>query len=107
MRVNSPGSKAQRSMVRSEASRIKQSITRKELYRKERLRIKWGLPQKTKIRISFNNNAAVYNTRLRLKKRGYVVDRGGMVAYYTQATQRHDRMEARAKKRGFVILSAI
>lgn len=104
MNRNAPGAKAQCSPAKWEAAKKKMSISKKELFRKERMRIKWGLPQKTKLRISFNSNPKVGATRYRLRKRGYIIERGGMVAYYTHTTQRHDRMEARARKRGFIFL---
>lgn len=105
MNRKAPGAKAQCSPARWEAAKAKMSVTKKEIFRKEKMRIKWGLPQKTKLHVSFNNNPIVMQTRYRLRKRGYIIERGGMVAYYTHATQRHDRMEARARKRGFIFLN--
>jgi hypothetical protein len=98
------GLKAQCSPAKWEAAKAKMSVTKKEIYRKEKIRIKWGLPQKTKWRVSFNNNPIVRMTRYRLRKRGYIIELGGMVAYYTHTTQRHDRVEALARKRGFIFL---
>lgn len=104
MSKNAPGLKAQCSPAKWEAAKAKMSVTKKEIYRKEKMRIKWGLPQKTKLHVSFNNNPIVRMLRYRLRKRGYIIECGGMVAYYTHTTQRHDRMEARARKRGFIFL---
>ena len=101
MSKNARGLKAQCSPAKWEAAKAKMSVTKKEIYRKEKVRIKWGLPQKTKWRVSFNNNPIVRVTRYRLRKRGYLIELGGMVAYITPDTTRSALVERRAQAKGF------
>ena len=79
----------------------------REIRRKERVRLHFGLPQKTKLRISYNG----YTPKMRLKsqhrhlfrKHGYIVERGDDVVYYDEQTDRSTIMEANARKWGLTV----
>lgn len=72
-----------------------------ETKRKEEIRIKWGLPQKTKIRIALSPIAYRKHVYY-LKSLGYIIDEVRKVAYYTNDTRRARRVEKvpRGKKIG-------
>jgi hypothetical protein len=71
----------------------KRTETRKELYEKERLRIKWGLPQKTKRHFRMEPVAKLLQ-RNRLQRLGYIIDETRLTAYYHSGTHRATRLEA-------------
>ena len=87
-----------------EAQRLaKAHATRLETIRKERIRVKWGLPQQTKMKIGHNRHHAYIRSYLR--KRGYIIpDRGGYVAYFDISTNRGALAEKRAIQNGFTIM---
>lgn len=72
---------------------------RRESIRKDRLRIKWGLEQKTRMRLVSGGKTRV-SQRYAMRKRGYVVPRGSNVAYYTEDTVRNLAAEKRALVNG-------
>lgn len=86
-----------------EAARLRKSLaSRRETIRKERIRIHWGFEQQTKMRLISNKEARVL--RHRLKRLGYIVPcRMSKVVYYTAATVRRPRLEARAPGCGITI----
>lgn len=85
------------------AERIaKSAATRRETVRKEHARIVFGLPQKTKLKIFSNPNRI--QIRYQLKKRGYLVERGGREAIVTPHTQRSPRYEEKARREGMKII---
>lgn len=76
---------------------------RRETIRKERLRIKWGLPQKTKMKlVSGGRKRACY--RHLLRKKNYIVGRGENDVYYDEHTDRRPKMEANAHKFGLRVV---
>lgn len=80
------------------AERIRKASERwKETRRKEEMRVRWGLEQKTKFKIGSGGYKRA-GCRFCLRKKGYEVARGSNVAYYTEATQRTARMEAWAER---------
>lgn len=81
------------------------SESRKELFRAERRRELFGLPRKTRLKIHAQPKA-VLQQRWKLKKRGYVIERGGRVAYYTDNTERCRDAESRWKFFKFLPLGA-
>lgn len=83
----------------------KMSESRKELIRKEKMRVKWGLEQKTGLRVVAGGRDRVC-IRHRLKKRGYIVERCGNDVYYNEDTNRSLVMEQTAKKRGLKIMES-
>lgn len=82
---------------REHARRLKSGASLRETIRKERMRIKWGLPQRTKLRLNEPDRGRI-SARYFLRKRGYHVARGANVAYYDAATRRGKRIERWAKK---------
>lgn len=72
---------------------------RRESIRKDRLRIKWGLEQKTRMRLVSGGKTRV-SQRYAMRKRGYIVPRGSNVAYYTDDTVRNLAAEKRALAHG-------
>ena len=87
--------------------RKKSSATRNDIIRRERLRIKWGLPQLTKIKLVLDEKAGQLQrmARYALKQRGYIVSRGAKVIYYNGSTRRSAVVERNAVKKGLTILS--
>lgn len=79
--------------------------SRNETIRKERMRINWGLPQRTKLKLTSAGHKAA-TARHRLKKRGYIVERGSTHIYYDDNTRRHIQMEQTAIKNGLRIEQA-
>jgi len=76
--------------------------SRRELIRKERMRIRWGLPQETKLRVISNRKAT--EARYALKRRGYIIPgRGSMEAYWDGNTTRSAVVEQHAKEVGFKV----
>lgn len=65
---------------------------RKRLYAEEHARVTFGLPQKTKIRVTKQPRQKILD-RCYLKKRGYILDESNCIAYYTPDTNRATRME--------------
>lgn len=107
-----PGSfqKGQSNKDRLSKKRYKEMIekmreSRKELIRKEKMRVKWGLEQKTGLRVVAGGRDRVC-IRHRLKKRGYIVERCGNDVYYNEGTNRSLVMEQTAKKRGLKIMES-
>lgn len=82
----------------------KAAASMRETRRKERMRMRWGLPQKTKLRLSLNGythkarKKACYRNCLRRK--GYFCEWGEDTVYYDEHTQRSEKMEANAMKVG-------
>lgn len=72
---------------------------RRQSIRKDRLRIKWGLEQKTRMRLVSGGKTRV-SQRYAMRKRGYIVPRGSNVAYYTDDTVRNLAAEKRALAHG-------
>lgn len=83
------------------------TATMREIRHKERVRLHFGLPQKTRLRISFNGytekqrKKAVH--RHLFRKHGYIVEYGDDIIYYDDNTQRRPRMEANAHLYGLSV----
>lgn len=69
-------------------------------YKMERMRKAAGLPLQTKLRIGAQPRRVIA-MRHALRKAGYIVERGSMMAYYTPATQRIQRYESGLTKNPF------
>lgn len=97
---------AKRNRERIEKSRQK----RIETIRRDRIRLHWGLPQKTKMHLTYDG----YNEHHRKKtmhrylfrKYNYIVERGSNEIYYDEETDRHPKMEANAHKYGLKVMEA-
>ena len=68
--------------------------SRRTTIKSERRRILFGLPQRTKLKLTQQPRAKVL-FRYYLKKRGYIIDDNARMAYYTSTTQRGKRVEAK------------
>lgn len=84
--------------------------SRNESIRKDRIRIHFGLPQKTRMRLSYGGDT--HQLRLRsqhrhiFRRHNYIVDRGSNIIYYDDLTDRHPLMEANAPKYGLTVKEA-
>ena len=96
-----PGVKAWLSEEQWEATKKKISASMKERYRRERLRFKWGLPQKTCMRVALRRDKQAEHKRHYLRSKGYVIERGSKIAYITPDTTRSALVERRAHGIGF------
>lgn len=80
----------------------------KETYRKERMRVRWGLAQKTKLNILpdgyTKKRRAMTMHRYLFRRYNYIVEFGSNVVYYDEETERRPRMEANAHKFGLKVL---
>ena len=86
------------------AAEIRRKILDKqaETYRRERLRIRWGLPQQTKMKLG-RASQKVYYIRHQLKKKGYIVQKGYGHVYFDDNSRRSLRMEENAVKYGMLV----
>lgn len=83
------------------AKRVK---TYKETYRLDEMRTRWGLEQRTKIRLPHGTKH--YRDQISyLKGLGYIVDETKKIAYYTPGTHRARRLESceRGKRKGTML----
>lgn len=89
----------------NERRRIQRAAaTRRETIRKERMRVRWGLPQETKLRVVLNRKASYI--RHSLKKAGYILQgRCAWEACYTADTHRIPSLEQSAQQNGIKISS--
>ena len=81
--------------------------TRRAIWDKERKRLKWGLPQKTRYRVKIKPvDRKVYDMRYRMKRsRNYYVDDEHVTwLYYDSQTRRSEELEQRAKELGLKIM---
>ena len=75
------------------------ATTRRETYKREQMRVRWGLPQKTKMRVT-RSTPQKRTLRSNLRKKGYMIEWASNDAYITNETNRSERMEARAERMG-------
>lgn len=86
-----------------EAERLAKSVaSRKETFRLEKARALFGLPRQTKLQVVQRPRKLVH-VRYRLRKRGYDIERGSMVAYYNQNTRRDLALE-QTPRTGFTFI---
>lgn len=79
----------------NERHRIISSVmSRRETFRKEKARVKAGLPQLTKLHVSCEPKGKA-QIRFYLKKCGYILDEKNSIAYWNEGTRRAVRLEAR------------
>ena len=78
-----------------EAERVAKSAeSRRKTFKLEKARALYGLPRETKLSV-IKHPRKQRSMRYELKKRGYKIERGGMVAYYDENTRRHLAFEAK------------
>lgn len=73
--------------------------TLSEMYSKERMRVRWGLPQQTNLKVTRATRSKI-NLRYNLRNRGYIIYRASNDAFITEGTNRSERMEQRAERMG-------
>ncbi|MBQ6577194.1 MAG: hypothetical protein IJL91_05550 [Bacteroidales bacterium] len=77
------------------AARLEKArASRNRAIEEERRRILFGLPQRTRMKL-IKQPRGLCALRYALRKHGYIVDRGGHIAYYTPDTVRMPKVEAR------------
>lgn len=87
-----------------EAERLRKAhATRNETISRERMRINWGLPQRTNLRLVRQPKQWVHY-RYTMKRRGYIVSRAAREIYYNEDTDRSATVEHGAKAAGLIIL---
>ena len=80
-----------------EAERVRKSAeSRKKTWKLEHARMLFGLPRETKLRV-FKQPREWTARRFYLRKLGYVIERGGLDAYFGETTRRSEALEARYK----------
>lgn len=70
----------------------KSAASRKETMAKERMRVRMGLPQLTKMKVARQPLQQIKD-RCYLKRCGYVLDEVNLIAYWTPETRRATRLE--------------
>jgi hypothetical protein len=78
-------------------ARKKAAETWKETFKEDRCRRRWGLPQKSRLRVTETPHQKIID-RSYLKKRGYILDEANVIAYWTPETHRATRLEARPRR---------
>lgn len=89
--------------MHSEAARAKKSKSIRKVIQRERLRIKYGLPQRTKrtiSQLSLKEQRKYSKIRYTLRQRGYIYA-GGFDFQYDSDTQRSRELEKRYNTYGF------
>lgn len=80
-------------------AKAKRVATYRETYRREDMRVRWGLEQKTKIHLKHGSKR--YRDQVwYLKSLGYIVDEASKIAYYTPGTRRATRLERLERGKG-------
>lgn len=80
---------------RREKKRVEKAVaTRNATIRDERMRIRWGLEQRTRMKLNPQPRAALCQ-RYYLRRLGYHIARGSMICRYDQNTRRSLAMESR------------
>jgi hypothetical protein len=74
----------------------KSAAARKAIMENERMRVRMGLPQLTKMKVTQQPRQQILD-RCYLKRRGYVLDEDTLTAYWTPTTKRAVRLEARPR----------
>lgn len=81
--------------AKREVERVAKSAeTRRQSFKLERARALYGLPRQTKLNVVRRPKKQI-QMRYDLKKKGYIIERGGFIAYYDENTRRDMRLEAR------------
>lgn len=75
----------------------KAAASRMETMMDERMRVRMGKPQLTKMRVTRQPHQLILD-RSYLKRRGYVIDDESMTAYWTPETHRATRLEAAPRR---------
>lgn len=93
--------------MNSEQGRERQRLGIREMIRRERLRIKYGLRQRTlrKFSVASKSEQSVkHNTRHAARARGYEIDDRAKAVFFTAQTRRSERAEQFFKNNGYEII---
>ena len=89
---------------KKDAERIAKSAeSRRKTFKLEKARALYGLPRQTKLKVVQRPRSQVA-MRYRLKKLGYIIERGGCIAYYNENTNRSLALEQKPRT-GFSFLA--
>lgn len=81
--------------AKREAERVRKSTeSRRQTFKLEKARALYGLPRQTKLNVVKRPRKQIH-MRYELKKRGYIIEREGFVAYYDENTRRNLAFEAK------------
>lgn len=81
--------------AKREAERVaKVAESRRQTFKLEKARALYGLPRQTKLSVIRRPRKQIL-MRHELKKKGYIIERGGFIAYYDENTRRDMRLEAK------------
>ncbi len=83
-------------------------VRRNETIRRDRIRLKFGMPQLSKVRLSTSDEKTRHRrSQLRgeMRQVGYIIEAGQNTVYYDEETQRSERLERRAGKLNFRLVS--
>lgn len=106
-RVRSRVARQNLQKMNTEQGRERQRNGVREMIRRERLRIKYGLRQRTLRKFSTANRAErslKHNTRHTARARGYEIDDRAKAVFFTERTRRHERTEQFFKNNGYEII---
>lgn len=89
--------------INTKEAYAKREQTMRKIQEVERMRIRWGLEQKTKIHIRIEPRGKMLQ-RNRLVRLGYIIDEAKQIAYWTEETRRAKRLERipRGTKKGTI-----
>lgn len=86
-----------------EAERVRKSAeTRRKTLAAERRRVLFGMEQKTRLKIGHSRTKSAY--RCKMRRMGYVIERGGWMAVATAATRRSPLVEKSAARYGIRVI---
>ena len=94
--------KARKGERRPKAIREKCAEAIRNTFKSEKRRVLFGLPQKTKLKVVKAPKGKIH-CRWKMRKLGYIIDKGGNVAYYNETTIRNKHFEERIKQYGVMI----
>lgn len=80
---------------------LKSAESRSQTVASEKRRVLFGLPQKTKLKVvpAPPGKASFRHT---MRKRGYIIARGGKTVYYDESTNRSEKTEKTAKEKYYL-----
>lgn len=109
-RVRLAAAKTNLSKMNSEQGREKRRQGIREMIRKERLRVKYGLKQRTQRTFSTISQAEQRqkdSTRHGARKRGYEINDQAKALFYTERTKRSERTEQYFRNNGYEIIEKL
>lgn len=90
--------------MQTEEAKKKKTESIRNMIRRERLRLKYGMKQRTKrILSSLTPHSSIKEARERynIRQKGYIISNGSRTAYYMEEKERKKRFEKNYKKKGY------